>query len=60
LDDELPGQVVLADAGYGNSVEFRNGVVIVANRDGGPVADRDPLWLVVEWPDDEKAPRSSR
>lgn len=122
LDDELPGEIVLADAGYGNSVDFRNGVVaygldfavgvnsttkvwlldkdskprgdaitaidlgrkvgqrgfahvvwrsgtrgpmfskfcfrrvIVANADGSPVADRDPLWLVVEWPVDEKDP----
>jgi len=122
LDDKLPGEIVLADAGYGNSVEFRNGLVaygldfavginsgtkvwlldkddkprgdaisamdlglkvgqknfahviwrsgtrgpmfskfcfrrvIVAHDDGTPVADRDPLWLVVEWPVDEKQP----
>lgn len=30
--------------------------VIVAHDDGTPVADRDPLWLVVEWPDDESKP----
>ena len=30
--------------------------VIVAHDDGTPVADRDPLWLVVEWPDDESNP----
>ena len=122
LGDKLPGEIVLADAGYGNSVEFRNGLVtygldfavginsgtkvwvldkddkprgdaisamdlglkvgqknfahvmwrsgtrghmfskfcfrrvIVAHDDGTPVADRDPLWLVVEWPVDEKQP----
>jgi SRSO17 transposase len=122
LDDKLPGQIVLADAAYGNSVSFRNGLVtygldfavgvnsttkvwlldthgnrrgdalsaldvglkagrkgfahvlwrdgtrgtmfskfcfrrvIVANDDSTPVPDRDPLWLVVEWPDDEQRP----
>lgn len=122
LDDKLPGEIVLADAAYGSSVEFRNGLVaygldfavgissttkvwlldkddkplgdaisamdlglkvgqknfahviwrsgtrapmfskfcfrrvIVAHDDGTPVADRDPLWLVVEWPVDEKRP----
>lgn len=122
LEDELPGEIVLADSAYGSSVEFRNGLVaygldfavgvlsttkvwvldskgkprgdsisamdlglkvgrkgfarvlwrdgtrgpihskfcfrrvIVAHDDGTPVADRDPLWLVVEWPDDESKP----
>lgn len=122
LDDKIPGQIVLADAAYGTSAEFRNGVVtygldfavgincatkvwlldkddkprgeaisamdlglkvgkegfahivwrdgtrgvmfskfcfrrvIVANDKGVPVGDRDPLWLVVEWPVDEKRP----
>ena len=122
LDDKLPGQIVLADAGYGNSVEFRNGLVaygldfavgvnpgtkvwlldkedrprgdaisamdlglkvgqskfahvvwrsgtrgpmfskfcfrrvIVANDDGTRVADREPLWVVIEWPVDESKP----
>jgi len=27
LDDELPGEILLADAAYGTSVEFRNGLV---------------------------------
>lgn len=122
LDDKLPGQIVLADAAYGSSVDFRNGLVaygldfavgissqtkvylldkddkprgdaisamdlgvkvgqknfahiiwrsgtrgpmfskfcfrrvVVARDDGTPVADRDPLWLVVEWPVNEKQP----
>jgi SRSO17 transposase len=122
LDDELPGKIVLADAAYGTSVEFRNGLVIygldyavginsttkvwaldsrerrrgdpvsaldlgvqlgprafrrvtwrdgsrgklssmfcfrrvvVAHDDGMPAADRDPLWLVMEWPAGEERP----
>jgi SRSO17 transposase len=122
LDDELPGEIVLADAAYGTSVEFRNGLVaygldyavgingtsnvwtldargrrsadavsaadlgvrlgrkafrhltwrdgtrgpmfskfcfrrvVVAHDDGTPAADREPLWLVIEWPDGETRP----
>jgi SRSO17 transposase len=122
LDDELPGEIVLADAAYGSSVEFRNGLVaygldyavgvngtskvwmldargrrstdavsavdlgvrlgrkafrhimwrdgtrgplfskfcfrrvIVAHDDGTPAEDRDPVWLVIEWPDGESRP----
>jgi SRSO17 transposase len=122
LEDELPGEVVLADAAYGNSVEFRNGLVaygldyavgingaskvwtldargrrsreavsalelgvrvgrksfshvmwrdgtrgplfskfcfrrvVVAHDDGTPAADRDPVWLVIEWPEGESQP----
>ena len=118
----MPGEIVLADAGYGTSVEFRNGLVtygldyavgingttkvwtldargrqsrdaisaldlgvrlgrkafrhitwrdgtrgplfskfcfrrvVVAHDDGTPASDRDPVWLVIEWPDDEKQP----
>ena len=122
LDNELPGEIVLADAAYGTSVEFRNGLVaygldyavgingtskvwtldardrrsresvsaldlgvrlgrkafrhltwrdgtrgplfskfcfrrvVVAHDDGTPAADRDPVWLVMEWPDEESRP----
>lgn len=122
LEDKLPGEVVLADAAYGSSSEFRNGLVaygldyavginaptkvwmldsrerrsgeavsaldlgvrlgrkafrhitwrdgtrgpmfskfcfrrvIVAHDDGTPAADREPVWLVIEWPDDESRP----
>jgi SRSO17 transposase len=122
LEDELPGEIVLADAAYGSSVEFRNGLVaygldyavginsptkvwtvdargrrsaeaisvaalalrlgrkafrhvmwrdgtrgpmfskfcfrrvVVVHDDGTPAADRDPVWLVMEWPDTESSP----
>lgn len=122
LEAEVPGEIVLADAGYGTSVEFRNGLVaygldyavgingttkvwtldargrqsrdaisafdlgvrlgrkafrhvtwrdgtcgplfskfcfrrvVVAHDDGTPASDRDPVWLVLESPDDEKQP----
>ena len=122
LDDELPGEILLADAAYGTSVEFRNGLVTygldyavgvngtskvwtldarqrrrgdsiscldlgvhlgrrafrrltwrdgtcgklasnfcfrrvkVAHDDGTPAADRDPVWLVLEWPEGETRP----
>jgi SRSO17 transposase len=122
LEDELPGEIVLADAAYGTSVEFRNGLVaygldyavgingtskvwtvdardrrsrdsvsaldlgvrvgrkafrhvnwrdgtrgplfskfcfrrvVVAHDDGTPAADRDPVWLVIEWPEGESQP----
>ena len=122
LDDKLPGEILLADAAYGTSVAFRNGVVTygldygvgingtskvwtldtrdhrrgdaisaldlgvelgrgafrrltwrdgtrgklaskfcfrrvkVAHDDGSPAADRDPLWLVMEWPEAEDHP----
>jgi SRSO17 transposase len=122
LEDKLPGEIVLADAAYGTSVEFRNGVVtygldyavgvngtskvwtldargrrsadpvsaadlgirlgrkafrhltwrdgtrgpmvskfcfrrvVVAHDDGSPAADREPLWLVSEWPEGETRP----
>lgn len=122
LEDELPGEIVLADAAYGTSVEFRNGLVaygldyavginctskvwtldargrrsrdsvsvldlglrigrkafrhvtwrdgtrgplfskfcfrrvVVAQDDGTPAADRDPVWLVIEWPEGENQP----
>ena len=122
LDDKLPGEIVLADAAYGTSVEFRNGLVaygldyavgvngttkvwtldardrrsresvpaadlgiqlgrkafrhltwrdgtrgpmfskfcfrrvIIAQDDGTPTSDRDPVWLVIEWPDGESRP----
>lgn len=122
LEAEVPGEIVLADAGYGTSVEFRNGLVtygldyavgingttkvwtldargrqsrdaisaldlgvrlgrkafrhltwrdgtrgplfskfcfrrvVVAHDDGTPASDRDPVWLVIEWPEDEKQP----
>jgi SRSO17 transposase len=122
LDDEIPGEILLADAAYGNSVEFRNGVVTygldyavgingtskvwildardrrrgdpvsaldlgvalgarafrrltwrdgtsgklasrvcvrrvkVAQDDGSVAADRDPVWLVIEWPAGEARP----
>src|SRR5262245_28737767 len=36
--------------------KFRFRRVIVAHDDGTPVSDRDPVWLVVEWPDDESRP----
>ena len=122
LEAKVPGEIVLADAAYGTSVDFRNGLVaygldyavgingaskvwtldargrqsrepisaldlgvrlgrkafrhvswrdgtrgplfskfcfrrvVVAHDDGTPASDRDPLWLVIEWPDDEKQP----
>jgi SRSO17 transposase len=122
VDDKLPGEIVLADAAYGNSSEFRNavrvygldiGVAVQANtkvwlldslgrRRGDPVgvqelgvelgrrafrrftwrvgtggklssrflfrrvkvahddgtegADREPLWLMIEWPEEEEKP----
>ena len=122
LDAKLPGEIVLADAAYGTSVEFRNGLVtygldyavgingtakvwtldaraqrsaqavsaldlglqlgrkafrhltwrdgtrgpmfskfcfrrvVVAHDDGTPASDRDPVWLVLEWPDGESRP----
>jgi SRSO17 transposase len=122
LEAKVPGEIVLADAAYGTSVEFRNGLVtygldyavgingaskvwtldargrqsrepisaldlgvrlgrkafrhvtwrdgtrgplfskfcfrrvVVAHDDGTPASDRDPVWLVIEWPDDEKQP----
>jgi SRSO17 transposase len=123
VDDKVPGEVVLADAAYGNSSDFRNtvriygldfGVAIQANtkvwlldalgrRHGEPVAvqalgsklgrgafrrltwrvgvggklssrfafrrvkvahddgteaaDREPLWLMMEWPEGEDGPK---
>ena len=120
--DEVPGEIVLADSGYGNSSDFRNvvrmygldiGVAImattkvwlldageetdgepisvqklgielglksfrritwregtrrkmhsrfcfrrvkVANDDGTKAKDREPLWLMMEWPDGEEKP----
>ena len=122
LDNKLPGEIVLADAAYGTSVEFRNGLVaygldyavgvngtskvwtldarggrsrdsvsavdlgirlgrkafrhliwrdgtrgpmfskfcfrrvVVAHDDGTLASDRDPVWLVMEWPDGESRP----
>jgi SRSO17 transposase len=122
LDDEIPGEIVLADAAFGNSSEFRNtvrifgldlGVAIqgstkvwlldardrrhgdpiqcqelgitlgrrafrkltwrggtggklssrfafrrvkVAHDDGTDGGDREPLWLMMEWPDMEAKP----
>lgn len=122
LDDKIPGEIVLADAAYGNSSEFRNAVrvfgldlgvgiqastkvwlldslgrrrgepvsaqelavelgrsafrrktwrvgtggklsssfafrrVKVAHDDGTEAADREPLWLMMEWPADDSAP----
>lgn len=120
--DGLPGEIVLADTGYGNSSSFRNAVrahgldfavavqattkvwpldklerrrgesinvqrygaelgrrafrrltwrvgvggklssrfafrrVKVAHEDGTEAADREPLWLVLEWPEGEDGP----
>jgi SRSO17 transposase len=122
VDDKIPGEVVLVDSFYGNSVDLRNvirlygldyGVAIKAttqvwlldangNRSGGPVSvqslgaalgtkafrritwregtrrkmrsrfsfrrvkvahddgtpadDREPLWLMIEWPEGEDGP----
>jgi SRSO17 transposase len=122
LDDEVPGEIVLADAAFGNSSEFRNtvrifgldlGVAIqgstkvwlldardrrcgepiqaqelgiklgrrafrrltwrdgtqgklssrfafrrvkVAHEDGTDAGDREPLWLMMEWPDVDPKP----
>jgi SRSO17 transposase len=122
LDDELPGEILLADAAYGTSVEFRNALVTygldyavgvngaskvwtldardrrrgapvscvefgadlgraafrrltwrdgtrgklasnfclrrvkVAHDDGTLAADRDPVWLIMEWPEGEARP----
>ena len=122
MDNKIPGEVVLADAAYGGSAEFRNTVemfgldvgvavkgnmmvwlldaierrrgepiearalgakfgrdafrrltwrvgtcrkmvsnfkfcrVKVANDDGTEAADRQPMWLVIEWPDGESQP----
>jgi SRSO17 transposase len=122
MDNRIPGEVVLADAAYGGSAEFRNTVqmfgldvgvavkgnmkvwlldaierrrgepiearalgakfgraafrrmtwregtcrkmasnfkfcrVKVANDDGTESADREPMWLVIEWPDGESQP----
>ena len=122
LDNKIPGEIVLADAAYGSSVEFRNGLVaygldyavginaptkvwtidargrrsaeavsvldfglrigrkgfqhlvwrdgtrgpmfskfafrrvVVAHDDGTPAEDRDPVWLVIEWPEEESRP----
>lgn len=122
LEDKVPGEIVLADAAYGTSVEFRNGLVaygldyavgingtskvwtldsrgrrsrdsvsaldlgvrvgrkafrhvtwrdgtrgplfskfcfrrvVVAHDDGTAAADRDPVWLVIEWPEGESRP----
>jgi len=30
--------------------------VVVAHDDGTPVSDREPVWLVIEWPDEESRP----
>jgi SRSO17 transposase len=120
--DELPGEIVLADAAYGTSAEFRYGLVtlgldyavgingstmvrsielcdsrirepisavdlgvrlgrkafrhvtwrdgtrgplfskfcfrrvFVANDNATPGSDREPVWLVIEWPDNESRP----
>ncbi len=122
VDDEIPGDIVLADAAFGASSEFRNAVrvfgldigvavtattkvwlldalerrrgapvgaqdlgvelgprafrrltwrvgpggklssrflfrrVKVAHDDGTDAGDREPLWLVMEWPDGESKP----
>ena len=122
LEDEVPGEIVLVDAAYGNSSEFRNTVrmygldlgvavqastkvwlldtierrrgaaipaqdlgvmlgrsafrrltwrvgpggklssrfafrrVKVAHDDGTDAGDREPLWLVMEWPEGETKP----
>jgi SRSO17 transposase len=122
VEDQIPGEIVLADAGFGNSSEFRDGVlacgkdlgvavhasckvwaldalercrgesvraqdygialgrrafrrmtwrvgtggklssrfafrrVKVAQDDGTPTADREPMWLMMEWPDGEPKP----
>ena len=122
VDDKIPGEIVLADAAYGASSEFRNTVrmfgldlgvavtastkvwpldrldrrrgepigaqalgmklgrrafrrltwrlgpggrlssrfafcpVKVAHDDGTDAGDREPMWLVIEWPEDEDKP----
>ena len=122
LENKIPGELVLADAAYGTSVEFRNGLVaygldyavgvnattkvwtvdargrrsteassvadlglrvgqkgfrhltwrdgtrgpmfskfcfrrvVVAHDDGTPSEDREPVWLVIEWPEGESRP----
>lgn len=122
VEDEIPGQIVLADAAFGNSVDFRNTVQIfgldlgvavqgttkvwlldslgrrngaamqsqqlaarigarafrrltwregtggklssrfafrrvkVAQDDGTEAGDREPLWLMIEWPEGEAKP----
>ena len=122
IEDKIPGEIVLVDAAYGNSSEFRNSVrahgldlgvavqantkvwpldklgrrhgepvsvrdlgvklgrrafrqltwrvgtggklwsrftfrrVKVAHDDGTEAQDREPLWLVIEWPDGESKP----
>lgn len=122
VEDKIPGKILLADAGYGNSSEFRNKVreqgldfgvavqgstkvwpldkrerrrgapvsakdlgaklgrkvfrrltwrdgpggklaarfaflrVKVAHDDGTEAGDREPLWLVLEWPEGEPHP----
>ena len=123
VDDKVPGEIVLADAAYGNSSDFRNKVRIygldlgvavqantkvwvldtlgrrhgppievqalgshlgrrafrrltwrigvggklssrfafrrvkVAHDDGTEAADREPLWLMMEWPEGEERPK---
>ena len=123
VDDKVPGEIVLADAAYGNSSDFRNTVRIygldvgvavqastkvwgldklgrrrgeaiaaqelgnqlgrrafrrltwrvgvggklssrfafrrvkVAHDDGSEAADREPLWLMMEWPEGEERPK---
>ena len=123
VDDKVPGEIVLADAAYGTSSDFRNTVRIygldlgvavqantkvwlldilgrrhgeavaaqalgmklgrkafrrltwrvgvggklssrfafrrvkVAHDDGTEAADREPLWLMMEWPEGEDAPK---
>jgi len=122
VDDKVPGDIVLVDAAYGNSSEFRNTVrmfgldlgvaitgsskfwlldkidrrhgepvsaqdlglklglrafrrltwrdgpggklssrfafrrVIVAHDDGTEAGDREPMWLMIEWPEGEAKP----
>ena len=123
VDDKVPGEIVLADAAYGNSSDFRNTVrvygldlgvavqantkvwllnsldrrhgepleaqalgaklgrgafrrltwrvgvggklssrfafrlVKVAHDDGTDAGDREPLWLMMEWPEGEERPK---
>lgn len=46
LDDELPGEIVLADAGYGKSAEFRNGIVTYGLDYAVGVNSNTKVWVL--------------
>lgn len=48
LEDEVPGEIVLADAGFGNSSDFRNTVRIFGLDLGVAIQGSTKVWLLDE------------